>query len=244
MSNQNSFPSEVIDLPSKGLLYPKESPLSTGTVEMKYMTAKEEDILTNSNYIQRGVVIDKLLQSLIISDIDYGDLLVGDKNALLVGSRILGYGKEYEVTYGGTKHTVDLSTIEHKQIDYTLMEKGENRFSYTLPVSDTSIEFKFLTHRDEQNINEELEGLKKINKEDSSELVTRFRHMIISVNGDDKRETVNDFVSNHFLARDSRAFRKYIQEIQPDIDLRFYPEGGPEGGVEIPIGIDFFWPDI
>jgi len=100
------FPTEVIDLPSKGLLYPKESPLASGKLEMKYMTAKEEDILTNQNYIQRGIVIDKLLQSLIIGDIDYNQLVTGDQNAVMIAARILGYGKDYEFTYGGEKQVV------------------------------------------------------------------------------------------------------------------------------------------
>ena len=77
------FPTEVIDLPSKGLLYPKENPLSSGKVEMKYMTAREEDILTNQNYIKNGTVIDELLKSLIITKINYNDLVVGDKNAIM-----------------------------------------------------------------------------------------------------------------------------------------------------------------
>ncbi len=93
------FPTEVVELPSKGLLYSKDNPLSSGKVEMKYMTAKEEDILTNQNYIKQGSVIDKLLQSLIVSKINYGDLLTGDKNAILVAARILGYGKDYSFKY-------------------------------------------------------------------------------------------------------------------------------------------------
>ncbi len=95
MEEQSKFPSEIVDLPSKGLLYAEDSPLKSGTIEMKYMTAKEEDILTNQNYIQRGVVIDKLLQALIVDKkINYNELLTGDKNALLVAARILGYGKD------------------------------------------------------------------------------------------------------------------------------------------------------
>ena len=92
MEQKHQFPTEEVTLPSKGLLYPKESPLSKGVIEIKYMTAKEEDILTNQNYIQKGTVIDKLLQSLIVTPIDYNDLLTGDKNAILIAARILGYG--------------------------------------------------------------------------------------------------------------------------------------------------------
>ena len=103
MEQKQKFPTEMVELPSRGLLYPKDSALAEGKIEMKYMTAREEDILTNQNYIQQGVVIDKLLQSLIVTPINYGDLLVGDKNAILIASRILGYGKDYEFEYKGQK---------------------------------------------------------------------------------------------------------------------------------------------
>ena len=101
MENKLNIPTEIVDLPSKGLLYPKDNPLSSGKIEMKYMTAKEEDILTNQNFIKSGVVIDKLLQSLIISKINYNDLLIGDKNAIMLASRILSYGANYEFDYNG-----------------------------------------------------------------------------------------------------------------------------------------------
>ena len=95
MEQTQKFPTEIVDLPSMGKLYAKESPLYSGTIEMKYMTAKEEDILTNQNYIEKGIVIDKLLKALIVDkNINYNELLVGDKNALLIAARILGYGKE------------------------------------------------------------------------------------------------------------------------------------------------------
>ena len=128
MENKFQFPSEVVELPSKGLLYPEDSPLSSGTVEMKYMTAKEEDILTNVNYIQKGIAIDKLLESLILSDIDYNDLLIGDKNALMIAARVLGYGKDYEITYLGETRTVDLSKLENKPLLEDLITKGKNEF--------------------------------------------------------------------------------------------------------------------
>jgi len=127
MENKNKFPSEIVELPSKGLLYSEDSPLSSGKIEMKYMTAKEEDILTNQNYIERGVVIDKLLQALIVDkEVKYNDLLIGDKNALLVAARVLGYGKDYEFNYGDTKEVIDLSLLKEKEIDDTLLKKGKN----------------------------------------------------------------------------------------------------------------------
>jgi len=243
MENKFQFPTEVVDLPSKGLLYPKESPLSSGKVEMKYMTAKEEDILTNINYLEQGIVIDKLLESLVVSKIDHNELLIGDKNALLIAARVLGYGKDYEIEYLGQPYTVDLSELKLKELDESLFEKGKNEFEFTLPTTNTKIKFKLLTQGDETKINEELKGLQKIDKNASYENTTRLKHMILSVDGDTDNGKIRQFVDNYFLARDSRVFRAYAVSIQPDVDLTFYPEGGPEGGVDIPIGVSFLWPD-
>lgn len=244
MEQEQKFPTEVVELPSKGLLYAKSSPLSSGTIEMKYMTAKEEDILTNQNFITQGTVIDKLLQALIVDkSINYNDLLVGDKNALLVAARILGYGQDYEFDYLGEKVTVDLTQIKNKELSVELSEEGKNEFNFTTPNTGTVLTFKLLTHGDENKIESEIKGLKRINKESSAELSTRLKYIITSVNGNSETEAIRSFVDNEFLARDSRAFRKYIAEIQPDADIRFYPDGGSEEGVQIPIGVGFFWPD-
>jgi hypothetical protein len=235
------FPTEEIELPSKGLVYPEDSALSSGKVIMKYMTAKEEDILTNQSYIQKGTVLDKLLQALIVSKINYNDLIVGDKNAIMVAARILGYGKDYSFDYDGTEHTVDLSTIDNKPFD--IKNKGINEFDYTLPSTGANITYKILTHGDEQKIQVELDGLKKINKNASPELSTRLKYIITSVNGDREQKTIREFVDKYLLARDSRELRKHIKETQPDVDLTFFPEGSSLR-IDIPVGIRFFWPDF
>jgi hypothetical protein len=237
------LPTETIELPSKGLLYPEDSELAKGVIEMKYMTAKEEDILTNQSYIQNGTVLDKLMKSLIVSKINYDDLLIGDKNAIMVASRILGYGNEYTFTYGGEEHTVDLTSFDNKPLDEKLFISRTNEFEFTLPKSGNNITFKFLTHKDEQDINRELEGLKKINKDASPELSTRLKHMILSVNGERDRKIVREFVDGFLLAQDSRALREYVREIQPDVDLTFFPNGS-DTRVSLPIGLKFFWPDL
>jgi len=237
-----TLPTETIELPSKGLLYPKDSELAKGTIEMKYMTAREEDILTNQSYIKNGTVLDKLLKSLIISKIDYSQLLIGDKNAIMVAARILGYGANYKFTYEEEEHTIDLSKLENKEIDKELFKSKVNEFAFTLPHSGNKITFKLLTHKDEQDSKRELEGLKKINKNASPELTTRLKHIIQSINGETDKKDIRDFVDNYLLARDSRALREYINKIQPDVDLTFFPEGN-EVGVSIPIGVNFFWPD-
>jgi hypothetical protein len=236
------LPTETIELPSKGLLYPSDNPLSSGKIEMKYMTAREEDILTNQSYIQNGTVFDKLFKSLIVSDINYDDLLVGDKNAILVAARILGYGKDYKFTYNGEEHTVDLSTLDAKPFDENLINKGENRFTFQLPTSGFTLEFKILTHKDENNIKQELKGLQKIHKDNISEVTTRLKHSILSIDGESDRKVVRDFVDNAFLARDAKAFRDYVREIQPDVDLTFFPSTS-DTRINIPIGLDFFWPN-
>ena len=236
------FPTEVVELPSKGLIYPKDNPLSSGQLEMKYMTAGEEDILSNQAYIQKGIVLDKLLMSLIVDKkINYDDLVVGDKNALFIATRILGYGKDYNFEYKGTEHTVDLSKLENKPFDETFITPGINKFFYTLPNSGVNITFKMLDGNDEKSINRELESLKKIDKQASAELSTRLKYVITSVGGDEETRTIREFVDNYLLAKDSRSLREYMRTVQPDVDMTYILDSGEE--VTIPIGLNFFWPD-
>jgi hypothetical protein len=246
MENKSMFPTEEVTLPSKGLIYPPENPLSKGVVEMKYMTAREEDILTNDSYIKKGIVIDKLLQSLIVTPIDYDDLIVGDKNAIMVAARVLGYGKDYTFKIGDEEYTVDLTSVEDIELkEENLIEKGRNEFEFTLPTTQKTITFKILTHGDEKKIQQELQGLKKATQT-KTEVTTRLKHMILSVDGDTERKTIREFVDNQLLARDARALRERIGKIQPDVNLIFDLEnenGDVKEGVNIPIGITFFWPD-
>ena len=155
------FPTEEVELPTKGLLYPKDHPLSSGKVEIKYMTAKEEDILTNTTFIQKGTVLNKLLEAVIVNkDIKVDDLYTGDKNALMVATRILGYGKEYKVTISGKEEVIDLSEIGNKDIDYKQLENSQNYFTYKLEHTGTVLTFKMLNGADEKKIDRELAGLK------------------------------------------------------------------------------------
>jgi len=239
------FPTEIIDLPSRGLLYPKDSPLASGKLEMKYMTAKEEDILTNQNYIQRGIVIDKLLQSLIVSKVDYSELITGDQNAVMIAARILGYGKDYEFSYGGQKHTIDLTTLEDRQFDESLITPNVNEFSYELPFTKTKITFKVMTVGDEEKVKKELDGLKKIDKNLNPELSTRLKFMITSVEGNRELGVIRNFVDNGLLARDSKALREYVKKVQPDIDLNITVDvNDVEEDITLPITVSFFWPDF
>ncbi len=237
------FPSEEVELPSKGLIYPKDHPLSSGKIELKYMTAKEEDILTNQSYIQKGTVLNKLLDSVILTEgVKQQDLILGDKNAVLVATRILGYGAEYKFVYRGEEKIVDLSSLENKEFDESLITPGKNEFEFVLPHTKTPITYKILTGVDESKIDRELEGLKKINKNAAPELSTRLKYIITSVNGESGSKEVREFVDNFLLAIDSKALRKHLRDTQPDVDLRYIDEDGKE--VAIPIGISFFWPEL
>ena len=248
---KTQFPAEEVTLPSKGLLYPEDSPLRSGKIEMKYMTAREEDILTNQNYIKNGIAIDKLLKSLIISPINFDDLLLGDKNAIMIAARILGYGAEYEIrkihqqTGMESDGIIDLSKIKDKELNKDLITEGKNEFDFLLPTSKTDITFKLLTHSDESKIDTEIEGMKKLNKNTSGTI--RLKHTILSVNGDYEKRTIRDFVDNKLLARDARALRNYINEIQPGIDMSVdveFKDGHVESNVILPNGLNFFWPDV
>jgi len=245
MESKFSLPTEMVELPSKGLLYPKESALSAGKIEMKYMTAKEEDILTNINFIKNGTVIDKLLQSLIITPIDYNELLVGDKNAIMVAARILAYGKDYEVEHRGETITVDLSILEDKVVDESKFTKGKNEFTFQLPHTDNVITFKVLTHGDEKVIDQEVKGLQKIHKDNLTEVTTRLKRMITSVNGLIEAKDIREFVDKYLLSKDARALREEYNKVSPDMELKFTftNENGDEEVADLPIGISFFWPD-
>ena len=248
--NKFKFPTEVVELPSKGLPYPESSPLSSGKVEMKYMSAREEDILTNMNFIRQGVVIDKLLQSMIVSEIDYNELLIGDKNALLIASRILGYGKDYDFEimddYGQKIRTsVDLTSFNSKPVDESLFSKGKNEFALNLPISKVTITFKLLTHADEKKIDQEIKGLTKVNPNGSYDITTRLKHTITSVNGSKEQDDIRTFVDN-MMVKDARFLREYIAKITPDLDLNFSyidSKGGVVEGITLPMGTSFFWPD-
>ena len=195
------FPSEIIDLPSKGLMYPQGHPLSNGTLEMKYMTAREEDILTSANLIKKGIVIDQLLKSMIISDMNYDDLYIGDKNAVMLSARVLGYGKDYSCDVdcpecGETEKdcTFDLTSFEYKDIKDEKFYNRENQYDFTLPNSERVVKFRYLTHKDEEAITREVNRLQKVSGGISPEMTTRLRYQIVSVDGDDSTETVANFV--------------------------------------------------
>ena len=245
-------PTQPLDLPSKGKLYPKDSPLSSGQVELYLPTAFHEDILTNRNYIQQGTVIDKFLQAIISTKIDYNELLVGDKNAIMIGARILAYGSKYAFKYkdGAGKESEEISTdlgnLKEKEIDWSLIKDGVNEFDFSLPLSKTLVTFKILSHKDEINIENELKGLQKIGKNMSGEVSVRLANSIVAVNGNREVSVIREF-SKNIPMQDSQALRKYMTKVTPDIVMKFdYERSNGEvlEGLNIPMTVDFFWPDL
>ena len=255
------FPTEIVELPSRGLIYPKDNPLSSGKVEMKYMTAKEEDILTTQSYIKDGTVLDRLFQSLIIGNgeglpIKYVDLCTGDKNAIMIAARILGYGKDYDVeitdpfTNKTQKETIDLTLFENKDYDGSQqIEPHRNEFEFVLPTSGRKVTFMAMTESKERKVKHDLEGINKANRKmkdlTSRELTTRLKTMILSVDGESEFKVINHFVDNELFAVDSKALRAYINEVVPDMDLTYEfisEETGERREMLLPMDVGFFWP--
>lgn len=242
------FPTEAIDLPSEGKHYPEGSPLRSGKVDIKYMTAKEEDILTSTNLIQRGTVLDKLMESLIVTPgVKPDDLLLGDINAVMVASRILAYGKDYpiDVICGSCSakfsYDVDLSKLE--MITPT-EEPVDGEYTTVLPTGVT-VTFKLLLRSDEKKIREEIEALKKLTQVESESTI-RLRYMITSVNGNRDPKIIREF-SEAMIIRDVRALRENVRKVSPDVDFELVvPCQSCDHTIKVrmPIGANFFWPDI
>jgi hypothetical protein len=251
---QSKFPTEIIDLPSKGLFYPADSELAKGVVEMKYMTAREEDILTSANLIKQGVVLDKLFQSLIVSSINYNDLLIGDKNAIMMAARVLGYGKDYEVEITDPfspndkqKVVIDLTSIQPKEYDFDSLVPNQNEFEVTLPISKRQLVFRLMTHGLETKIKEEVKAQLKFTKASGidRDLSTRMKCMIVSIDGNSERPYINNFVDNELFAQDSKFLRDQIKQKTPDLDMTFVFTSNVTGEsqvMEVPMDVSFFWP--
>lgn len=249
----SKYPTTIVNLPSKGLIYAEDNPLSTGEVELKLMTAKEEDILTSEIFIQKGIVFDRLLKSLLITQLtpeQFNEMILNDKYALLVSARQSGYGSDYnfslECPKCGEKNEVhvDLSKVEYKEFPEELYDH-KNEFEFTLPQSKRVVKFKLLTHGDEKKIDEELKFLRKKSKMNAAELTTRLKYMILSIDGNTEPQAIKNAI-DVMLARDSMALREYSKEISPDVDMEFLFECDSCGHDEIsniPITVQFFWPN-
>lgn len=254
-ASKPSAPTDIVELPSRGLFYPESSPLSSGKIEIYQATARHEDILSNSNLLRKGTVLDEFLKALIATpNVSINDLLIGDKNALFIAARKSAYGEIYTTKIKcpecGVESNIDidLNVVKLKELADINGSKGENRFSYTLPNSKRVLTLSFLTHKDEADIDAEIKALSKMGGGASTpEVTTRLKYSIKAVDGETDRLKVKNFVDNQLSAKDSLAIRRYIREVTPDMDMYFdftCPSCGHAQKMIIPLGASFFWPNV
>jgi len=249
---QEKYPTEIIDLPSEGYFYDENNPLSSGKITLRQPTAKHEDILTSKNLITKGVVIDEFLKSIIVDNINYDDILLGDKNGIMIASRILLYGAEYKTQVkcpncgALNSKTYNLADLETKLIDFSKYTKGNNEFDFVLPHSKIPIKVKLLTNKDEKEISNQLKVLKKNNfgKVDN-EISTRLAFLITNWNGETSKAKILRLVNEELLSKDSLALRDFLVDITPGVNTGVdfsCDECGYEASISLPMDINFFWP--
>lgn len=254
------IPSEVVELPSKGLLYSENTSLHTGKIEVRYPTAKEEDILTSKKLIQSGKIFKVLIDSVIVDkDISYDDLLVVDRDAILIMVRVMMYGSTYNFKQScprcGELNTksVDVGSLEYSEFNEKLLSESNNGdFEYTLPTSKVKIKFRLLTSSDSNKIDSEVKNIKNIYSKsgkksniDPTSSVS-LAHIITDVDGKTDYKTIYEFVSKYMLMSDIKDFRHYIKEISPSVDTSYFfdcDECGYEDSLNINIDSNFFWPE-
>jgi len=252
---KQSVPTISVKLPSRGHFYPTSNPLSGGTIELYHVTAKHEDILSNSNLLKKGIVLDEFLKALIATpNVTLNDVLIGDKNALFVESRKNAYGEDYSTKIKcpecgeESMIEIDLSNIKPKEFAFENYTKGENKFSFTLPNSKKTVIWSLLTHKDENDIEQELKALAKLGAGAAApEVTTRLKYTIKSIDGETDRAKIKNYVDNQMMAKDSLAFRKHVREVTPDLDMTFdfnCPKCGHQAKMSIPLGANFFWPNL
>jgi hypothetical protein len=225
---QNKLPSMIVPLVSGGKIYPKDHPLHEGKIEMRYMTAYDEDILTNVSYLRDGVMLDRLIESVSLTKFDIDDMSTFDKDGLLLYARILSYGKEYTVSVTDPKtknkleRVVDLETIQAKPFKLSADNNGE--FEYK--TKKHTIKFTY--------------NIKSIESLTPSEFC---KTVITQIDDSRTPEAIEYFTRYQFLALESKKFRSYYVDNAPGLDLNTQFEGENGGTFEtrFPISSDFFW---
>ena len=246
-------PVETVPLPSGGKCYDQDHPLhGKETVEIRAMTAREEDILTSKALIKKGTVISHLIKSCMIDKrVDPDTLLAGDRNALMVALRVTGYGAEYKVEVDcpacseRSKHSFNLGELPIKTLDLDPIAEGQNVFETALPVTKAKIRFKLLTGHDEQEIMTISERRKKQGQRAENLVTQRLKYAIVSANGINDK-TKLDMMVNNLPARDSLFLRKFIDNNEPGIEMKSWmdcPSCLEHSEVRLPLGAAFFWPD-
>ena len=254
---KQNIPTETVDLPSQGYFYPANHPLSNGKIEIYQVTARHEDILSNTNLLKKGTVLDEFLKALIATpNTSINDLLIGDKNALFIAARKSAYGENYTTKIKCPECSVEsnieinLGVLKAKPLNTDVLTKGENKLSFKLPNSNKVVTVSLLTHKDETDIDAELKALAKFNgpnATNSPEITTRLKYTIKSIDGESDRSRIKNFVDTQLTAKDSLALRKFVRENTPDMDMNFdftCPACGHQVKMNVPLGANFFWPNL
>jgi len=246
-------PVESVPLPSRGVVYPAESPMyGKETVDIRAMTAREEDILTSRALIKKGTVITHLIKSCLVDKtIDVDEMLVGDRNAIMTALRVTGYGSEYNAEVDcpacgeRSKQEFKLTDLPIKRLEVDPVVDGANLFGFTLPMTKKKVHFKFLTGEDESNITVLMERRKKTGAQGESLVTTRLGHQLVAVDGIKDKNKISTFIRN-MPARDSLALRKHVDASEPGLDMKTWmdcPHCMESSEVRLPLGASFFWPD-
>ena len=247
-------PTDFVQLPSGGKVYPANSTLhNLKEVELRHLTAADEDILTSRSLLRSGKAIDSVISACLANkNINVEELLSGDKNAIVTFLRVSGYGSDYEVemdcpSCGETSnHTFDLSNLQMKNLEIEPAVAGDNRFTFQLPQTQINVEFRFLNSLQDKEIADAQDKMKKRTQSPiDRNITTRLKNVIIAIEGNSDQGYINQFVDN-MNVRDSRALRKYMEDHTPDLDMEQEFECvhcGHRGEVEIPITVGFFWPE-
>lgn len=252
-ASKPTLPTLTVELPSKGLFYPTNHPLASGKIEIYQVTARHEDILSNTNLLRKGTVLDEFLKALIATpNVGINDLLIGDKNALFIAARRSAYGDSYTTKIkcpecGAESNVdIDLGKIGPKPLANNI---SPDKLTFELPNSKKTVVFSLLTHKDEADIDAEIKALAKFGAKNTTtpEITTRLKYTIKAIDGNADRGRIKNFVDNELTAKDSLALRRHVREITPDMDMNFdftCPECGHQARITVPLGANFFWPNV
>ena len=252
-------PTDVVDLPSRGRFYDEDHPLhNQETIEVRYMTAKDEDILTNQSYLKKGIALEKLMQNIIVDKgVQPGSLLVGDRGAILMAARISAYGPHYKTNIAcpscgeSDEFSFDLRELQSVEDssegdeDVDVTHTDDNTYTVKLPLTGVTAEFRLLTGTDEIAITQAIQKARNKNSIDGT-LSTQFSRAIISLSSETDREIIRKFALM-MPAADARVLRKAVQAVTPGLDMMQAfdcPDCGHEQEMEVPLTADFFWPDL
>jgi len=251
-------PTEFVELPSRGEFYASTHPLhGQETIEIKYMTAKEEDILTSQSLLEKGLALDRLMANLIVDRrIKSDSLLSGDRNAILIAARKSGYGADYTTqvvcpscaesdtqNYNLDDAVMSLVPEEEELRELKVSRTNNGHFEVELEKNPVTVEFRLLTGREETYMLRNVERRKK--KKLEQQLITdQLKLMILSINGYSEKELLGKFVDTMALT-DAKLLRTAAQKVTPNIELRkefVCDQCGHEDEIEFPFTTDFFWP--